>query len=162
MGFEFPFYGYTVTDTLVTSDGTLAFSLPNQQYAGPIDRCFPTGEFHFFVIAPFRADLDPSLRVSLLDRLEWTTILVVRLQVPHVDRAGASTDIDEDDSLCFGRKMRRLRLQIVPPLLGQFRLCGKHPFLLEHGVYRHRAEPDGRFLQRLSTRQKSLHGFYPQ
>ncbi|HEU5086718.1 MAG TPA: carboxypeptidase regulatory-like domain-containing protein, partial [Roseiflexaceae bacterium] len=31
LGIEFPFYGYTVTDTLVTSDGSLAFSLPNQQ-----------------------------------------------------------------------------------------------------------------------------------
>jgi subtilisin family serine protease len=60
LGIEFPFYGYTVTDTLVTSDGTLAFSLPNQQYSGPIGRCFPIGEFHFFTIAPFRADLDPS------------------------------------------------------------------------------------------------------
>jgi hypothetical protein len=59
LGLEFPFYGYTVTDTLVTSDGTMAFSLPNQQYDGPIGRCFPTSEFHFFVIAPFRADLDP-------------------------------------------------------------------------------------------------------
>jgi hypothetical protein len=60
LGLKFPFYGYTVTDTLVTSDGTLAFSLPNQQYNGPIGRCLPTKEFHFFVIAPFRADLDPS------------------------------------------------------------------------------------------------------
>jgi len=54
-----------VTDTLVTSDGTMAFSLPNQQYDGPIGRCFPTSEFHFFVIAPFRADLDPSLGGAL-------------------------------------------------------------------------------------------------
>jgi subtilisin family serine protease len=60
LGIEFPFYGYTVTDTLVTSDGTLAFSLPNQQYSGPIGRCFPISEFHFFTIAPFRADLDPA------------------------------------------------------------------------------------------------------
>jgi subtilisin family serine protease len=60
LGIEFPFYGYIMTDTLVTSDGTLAFTQPNQQYNGPIGPCLPTSEFHFYVIAPFRTDLDPA------------------------------------------------------------------------------------------------------
>jgi hypothetical protein len=60
LGISFPFYSYTMTETLVTADGTLAFSIPTQQYNGPLSRCFPAGEFHFYTIAPFRADLDPS------------------------------------------------------------------------------------------------------
>ena len=84
LGIEFPFYSYTMTDTLVTSDGTLAFSLPNQQYNGPIGRCFPTSEFHFFVIAPFRADLDPSrggaVRYGTIDG--GTTFVLSYEQVP--------------------------------------------------------------------------------
>ena len=93
LGIEFPFYGYTVTDTLVTSDGTLAFSLPNQQYNGPIGRCFPTSEFHFFVIAPFRADLDPSkggaVRYGTIDG--GTTFVLSYEQVPaHSGPAGAT------------------------------------------------------------------------
>ncbi len=93
LGIEFPFYGYTLTDTLVTSDGTLAFSLPNQQYNGPIGRCLPTSEFHFFVIAPFRADLDPSqggvVRYATIDG--GTTFVLNYEQVPaHSGPAGAT------------------------------------------------------------------------
>jgi hypothetical protein len=84
LGIEFPFYGYTVTDTLVTADGTLAFSLPNQQYMGPIGRCLPSSEFHFFVIAPFRADLDPSqggaVRYGTIN--DGTTFVLSYEQVP--------------------------------------------------------------------------------
>ncbi|HJZ47052.1 MAG TPA: peptidase S8, partial [Roseiflexaceae bacterium] len=92
-GLTFPFYGYTMTDTLVTSDGTLAFSLPNQQYAGPIGRCFPTGEFHFFTIAPFRTDLDPSLggavRYGTIDGGK-TFVLSYEQVPPHTGPAGAT------------------------------------------------------------------------
>jgi hypothetical protein len=93
LGIKFPFYGYTVTDTLVTSDGTLAFSLPNQQYNGPIGRCLPTSEFHFFVIAPFRADLDPSrggtVRYGTID--DGTTFVLSYENVPlHAGSADAT------------------------------------------------------------------------
>jgi len=93
LGIEFPFYGYTLTDTLVTSDGSLAFSLPNQQYDSPVGSCFPTSEFHFFVIAPFRADLDPSkggvVRYDTLDG--GTTFVLSYEQVPaHDGPAGAT------------------------------------------------------------------------
>jgi subtilisin family serine protease len=93
LGITFPFYGYAMTDTLVTSDGTLAFSLPNQQYGGPFGRCFPTGEFHFFAIAPFRADLDPSrggtVRYDTID--DGTTFVLSYEQVPaHIGPAGAT------------------------------------------------------------------------
>jgi hypothetical protein len=84
LGLDFPFYGYTVTDTLVTSDGTLAFSLPNQEYKGLIGRCFPVSEFHFFMIAPFRADLDPSqggaVRYGTIN--DGTTFVLSYEQVP--------------------------------------------------------------------------------
>lgn len=59
LGIAFPFYGYTYTDTLVTSDGTLAFSMPFL-YRGPSSNCLPADEIYFSLIAPFRADLDPS------------------------------------------------------------------------------------------------------
>jgi hypothetical protein len=93
LGIEFPFYGYTMTDTLVTSDGSLAFSLPTQQYDGPIGRCFPIKEFHFFVIAPFHADLDPSkggaVRYGMIDG--GTTFVLSYEQVPaHAGPAGAT------------------------------------------------------------------------
>jgi subtilisin family serine protease len=60
LGMSFPFYNYTMTETLVTTDGMLAFSIPTQQYSGPLSHCFPASEFHFYTIAPFRTDLDPS------------------------------------------------------------------------------------------------------
>jgi subtilisin family serine protease len=93
LGIEFPFYGYTVTDTLVTSDGTLAFSLPNQQYSAPIGRCFPISEFHFFTIAPFRTDLDPSqggaVRYGTIDDGK-TFVLSYEHVPPHSGPAGAT------------------------------------------------------------------------
>ena len=58
LGIRFPFFGGVYTETLVTSDGMLAFSLP-MHYAGPASRCLPAEEFYFYMIAPFRADLDP-------------------------------------------------------------------------------------------------------
>jgi len=93
LGIKFPFYGYTVTDTLVTSDGSLAFSLPNQHYDGPVGGCFPTKEFHFFVIAPFRADLDPSkggaVRYGTING--GTTFVLSYEQVPaHAGPASAT------------------------------------------------------------------------
>jgi subtilisin family serine protease len=93
LGIRFPFYGYVLTDTLVTSDGAMAFSLPNQQYSGPTGRCFPTGEFHFFVIAPFRADLDPgqggTIRYGTINN--GTTFVLSYEQVPlHGDSSGAT------------------------------------------------------------------------
>jgi hypothetical protein len=56
----FPFYNYVMTDTVVTSNGTLAFSTPNPPYNGLWRRCFPDTNIFFYEIAPFRADLDPS------------------------------------------------------------------------------------------------------
>jgi hypothetical protein len=59
LGITFPFFSYSYTETLVTSDGTLAFSLPFQ-YDGPSSNCLPADEIYFYLIAPFRADLDPA------------------------------------------------------------------------------------------------------
>jgi len=60
LGIEFPFYGYTFTDTLVTANGMLAFSEPVISYQGLSSSCLPDNSFYFYAIAPFRADLDPS------------------------------------------------------------------------------------------------------
>jgi subtilisin family serine protease len=60
LGIEFPFYGYTITDTLVTSNGALAFSIPTMPAGGLSRRCFPDTNILFYEIAPFRADLDPA------------------------------------------------------------------------------------------------------
>jgi subtilisin family serine protease len=72
LGMEFPFYSYSFTDTLVTANGLLAFSLPNNPYEGLSTSCFPDTSFFFYEIAPFRADLDPSkggqIRFGTLDR----------------------------------------------------------------------------------------------
>ena len=58
------------------------------------------------------------------------------LRVEHVDGARPAADVDEDDALRLGGEVRRLRLQIVHPLLGEGRLGGKQPILLEHRVRR--------------------------
>lgn len=59
MGIRFPFYGYVVTDTLVTSDGMIGFARP-LSYDAPVISCLPDPYLLFYAIAPFRADLDPS------------------------------------------------------------------------------------------------------
>ncbi|HEU5099193.1 MAG TPA: peptidase S8, partial [Roseiflexaceae bacterium] len=121
LGLEFPFYGYTVTDTLVTSDGTLAFSLPNQQYSGPIGRCFPISEFHFFTIAPFRADLDPTrggaVRYGTID--DGKTFVLSYENVPlHSGPDGATYTfqvlLHDDGRIVFQYR----ELAALPALLG--------------------------------------------
>ncbi|MCS6940072.1 MAG: S8 family serine peptidase, partial [Roseiflexus sp.] len=59
LGFEFPLYTFTVTETSVASDGTLSFGWP-YSYTGLLERCLPATEALFYLVAPFRADLDPS------------------------------------------------------------------------------------------------------
>jgi subtilisin family serine protease len=59
IGFDFPLYTFTVTETSVASDGTLSFGWPFS-YAGLLERCLPATEAFFYLLAPFRADLDPS------------------------------------------------------------------------------------------------------
>jgi len=93
LGIEFPFYGYTFTDTLVTADGMLAFSLPAIPYLGLSSGCFPDNSFYFYEIAPFRTDLDPSsggrIRFGVVDNN--TTFVLSYEQVPlHDAPAGAS------------------------------------------------------------------------
>ncbi|HEX9374403.1 MAG TPA: S8 family serine peptidase, partial [Roseiflexaceae bacterium] len=56
---DFPFFSYSFTETLVTSDGMLAFDEPFT-YQGPASSCLPDDQIYFYLIAPFRADLDPS------------------------------------------------------------------------------------------------------
>jgi subtilisin family serine protease len=56
---EFPFASYSFTETLVTSDGILAFDEPFV-YQGPLSKCLPSDDILFYLIAAFRADLDPS------------------------------------------------------------------------------------------------------
>lgn len=59
LGLSFPFYSYSYTQTLVTANGTLAFGAP-LRYDGAVNRCLPDDELFFYLIAAFRADLDPS------------------------------------------------------------------------------------------------------
>ena len=84
LGIEFPFYGYTFTDTLVTANGMLAFSPPSIAYAGVSSGCFPDTSFYFYEIAPFRANLDPSsagqIRFGNIDSA--TTFVLSYEQVP--------------------------------------------------------------------------------
>jgi subtilisin family serine protease len=60
LGITFPFYGYVVTDTLVTAHGMLGFAEPVTPYEGMSQNCLPDHELFFYLLAPFRADLDPS------------------------------------------------------------------------------------------------------
>lgn len=55
----FPFASYQFTETLVLSNGMISFSqpLPSQQ---PLSTCLPDNTIFFYLIAPFRAELDPS------------------------------------------------------------------------------------------------------
>ncbi|MDW8148658.1 MAG: S8 family serine peptidase [Roseiflexaceae bacterium] len=59
LGFEFPLYTVPVTETSVASDGTLSFGWP-YSYTGLLERCLPATEAFFYLLAPFRANLDPS------------------------------------------------------------------------------------------------------
>jgi subtilisin family serine protease len=56
----FPLFSNSYTETVVSSDGVLAFAEPQQGYSGIASRCLPGFEVPFNMIAPFRADLDPS------------------------------------------------------------------------------------------------------
>jgi Subtilase family/Carboxypeptidase regulatory-like domain len=58
--FPFPFFSYSFTETLVTSNGTLAFDAPLLIDQGALSTCLPDDQIYFYLIAPFRADLDPS------------------------------------------------------------------------------------------------------
>ncbi len=56
---DFPFFSYSFTETLVTSNGMLAFDRPlstDQE----VSSCLPDDRIYFYLIAPFRTDLDPS------------------------------------------------------------------------------------------------------
>lgn len=59
LGILFPFFNHALTETLVTSNGILAFDRP-LQYTAPDTRCLPDNQIFFYAIVPFRADLDPS------------------------------------------------------------------------------------------------------
>jgi subtilisin family serine protease len=59
LGLAFPLYTSTVTETSITSDGTLMFDWP-YPYTGLLERCLPATEAFFNLLAPFRTDLDPS------------------------------------------------------------------------------------------------------
>jgi subtilisin family serine protease len=56
---DFPLFSYSFTETLVTSDGSLAFDKPFI-YRGPLSNCLPDDDIYFYLIAAFRADLDPA------------------------------------------------------------------------------------------------------
>ncbi|MFQ3632985.1 S8 family serine peptidase [Roseiflexus sp.] len=59
LGFDFPLYTLMFTETSVTSDGTLSFGW-SYSYTGLLERCLPATEAFFYLLAPFRSDLDPS------------------------------------------------------------------------------------------------------
>jgi subtilisin family serine protease len=59
LNMNFPFFSYSFTETLVTSDGSLAFDEPFS-YRGPLNNCLPDNDIYFYLIAAFRADLDPA------------------------------------------------------------------------------------------------------
>jgi subtilisin family serine protease len=64
LGFAFPLYTSVVTETSITSDGTLMFGWP-YSYTGLNERCLPGTESFFNLLAPLRTDLDPSLGGSV-------------------------------------------------------------------------------------------------
>jgi hypothetical protein len=59
LNMNFPFFSYSFTETLVTSDGSLAFDEPFS-YRGPLNNCLPDNDIYYYLIAAFRADLDPA------------------------------------------------------------------------------------------------------
>jgi subtilisin family serine protease len=60
IGFAFPFYGHTLTETVVAANGMLSFVEPFGGVPTP-SRCLPDAELVFYTIAPFRSDIDPEL-----------------------------------------------------------------------------------------------------
>lgn len=61
LGFDFPFYSFTLTETIVADDGFLSFARPAGGYLAPTSGCFPDSSFSLFTIAPFRTDIDLAL-----------------------------------------------------------------------------------------------------
>ncbi|GAB4117753.1 MAG: S8 family serine peptidase [Roseiflexaceae bacterium] len=59
LGMNFPFQGRVFTETLISAHGLIAFDRPIAT-SEPMTRCLPDYAIYFFLIAPFRADLDPS------------------------------------------------------------------------------------------------------
>jgi subtilisin family serine protease len=59
LNIDFPLFSYSFTETLVTSDGSLAFDKPFI-YRGPLSNCLPDDDIYYYLIAAFRADLDPA------------------------------------------------------------------------------------------------------
>jgi hypothetical protein len=59
LNIDFPLFSYSFTETLVTSDGSLAFDEPFT-YRGPLSNCLPDDDIYYYLIAAFRADLDPT------------------------------------------------------------------------------------------------------
>lgn len=59
LGFAFPFYGTTFTETQVMADGQIGFGLP-PSYPGLQTRCLPSGDVSALLVAPLRMDLDPA------------------------------------------------------------------------------------------------------
>jgi hypothetical protein len=59
MGIKFPFFGFAITQTVVTADGMIGFD-PPMGYDGPTSLCLPDDEFDFYMIAPLRLDIDLS------------------------------------------------------------------------------------------------------
>ncbi|KAB8141521.1 S8 family serine peptidase [Chloroflexia bacterium SDU3-3] len=59
MGIKFPFYGYVLTDTVLTSDGMVAFDRPIS-YGGAVTSCLPDPWLNFYTIAGLRMDYDTS------------------------------------------------------------------------------------------------------
>jgi subtilisin family serine protease len=84
LGIDFPFYSYVLTETLVTADGMLTFDTP-YGYSGPATRCLPADELGFFVVAPLRADFDPTRGGAIRYGTLGSTFVLTYEGVPRAD-----------------------------------------------------------------------------
>jgi subtilisin family serine protease len=125
LGIPFPFYSYTLTETLVTADGMLAFDTP-YGYQGPATRCFPIDELGFYIIAPLRADLSPDragrVRYGAIDG--GRTFVLSYEGVPRDDGP-------LDETYTF-----QVLLHVDGRIVFQYRALGPHTPAMSAGVQR--------------------------
>jgi hypothetical protein len=91
LGIDFPFYGHVFTETLVGQKGILGFSVPLPGLTIE-SNCLPDHATLFYVIAPFRANLDLTkgqIRSAILEEGQRALLSFERIPL-HGDSSGAT------------------------------------------------------------------------
>jgi subtilisin family serine protease len=116
LGMAFPFYGKVFTQAQVTSDGMLVFDRMIA-YSGLTTRCLPEGKSNLALVAPLRADLDPTSGRIRYDAINGGAVFVLSYENVVLRDTGASVTFQvllrSDGSVMFQYK----QLGVLPTKL---------------------------------------------